>query len=1193
MSNDNSAYKPFGLYGRLEVADRKNNKAKPKGLTLSFNRNYYADVLIIGPYGINSISIGDSSVRNSITYIQTTGISSLVVANPSVRNNATALLINGIPQPDFPKPLIYNLTQHLLHKHPHQRDQAGYGVAYVQGGVKTIAPTGFLATAFGTAITGLPFAKPSGFVSSLMGIPTVRPYIIYPIGTEQLKTGIHKVSFQPTIRPDGYSQTLWGNTTAWYHTRPLSPIAINSMGMGYPIVFDPSQEVQVPSLIASAIFGDTYVKNYNSIIRASSIITGAFSDYTVVTNVNRYVPPKSIDSLSIGSVAIRNKTPSIFVEGIAQPDFDQPAIGYRQRTVVPTGFDRLIFGRPTLTKTPQLFPRAFQSSVIGSDLTITHKNRIFEMVGFDALEVGESKEQHIIWFRQRKLLPTSWASSNLTSRAVLTHYLRELIGRGYEASLYGRPWVSAGQRVIEPLGIYKDFPSNHLVGRLQTISVEGYIGTLFGTRIIPESQSVYPLGFDGAFGDTVIGFYTRHLRPLGFSIDTNQQISERWGIGHVFNSVQYITQEFDANSGLVPPPWPDYMLIENRNKSIGAIGFAAQKFGYSLVSNNAAPLLPVGIEPPVSGRFEQALIAHAVRSVVLDGIETPQISPWLAIYNAARLLVPTGINESIVGNPSVVSNRRYFSGIGRFESMEFSEPMVSHAIRFIDIEPRYGIFPPQIDLPAISNYVKYVEVVGLDTLASGLHDLVEHFNIIGPKWKYNYNMGDPYIRNTTPEVALYGHDSNEFGNTEIRTQWRRVATMGDTLTFWGKASVLDRKQTIIPLGWRDTVSNQKLVVTRLGAPPYSEQKIDLQGLGIKVPDLNPRYLQVPEPTIKQNIIYVKNDKPWTVFGATVVTANSIRVINGIGEFKFSSNARVELKDRVIQVNPISSGAAVGTPRLSPWTIYAVMEYPEQARRNYGWTHGLPPHFVDEYTDKGVGIAIGNPTVTNQNRIIYQQSNRYPSSLVGRPHVWLGKQFINLHFEGIPAGRFGTPKIPFTDQYIVSFGQSHDSLMMGAVKIESLRYDVDGAGDISPPAMDKPEIMLKHRKVAAIGLNSLAMGIRLGNDKPYMWQGLRIGEYVDFVFKGFDTLDFGTAFISHRVRGIEIDGFDTFRSEYDIDNFAGRMKVTKTPLPPPPASTISADGFDAYLSGVTSLKHGQHFIRPDGNSDQFRKGGYHA
>jgi len=1190
MSVGYSAFKPYLLQATYQGAYLKKPPAKPIDIKATFDPYYKVGASIVVVYGVNAFRASAPAIHNQLTYTAPSGFSNSDIGTPSIRNNAVIIFASSISPNTIPFPTIYSLTSYIK---TIGINDIGYGIAYVQGGIKTVTPYGLLATIFGAATTGLPFAKPSGFVSSLMGVPTVRPYIVYPTGIEHLKIGTHKVGFQPTIRPDGYSQTLWGNTTVWYHTRPLSPTAINSMDMGYPIVFDPAQEVQAPSLIASAIFGDTYVKNYNSIIRASSIITGAFSDYTVLTNLNRHVSVKSIDSSAIGAVAIRNKTPSIFVEGIANPNFNQPAIGYRQRTVVPTGFDRLIFGRPTLTKTPQLFPRAFQSSVVGSGLTVTYKNRAFEMAGFDALVVGENKEQHIVWFRQRKLSPTSWSSSNLTGRTILTHYLRELISKGYEATVYGRPWVSAGQRVIEPQGIYKNSPSNHLVGRLQTISVEGYIATLFGTRIIPESQSVYPLGFIGTFGDTVIGFHTRHLRPIGFSIDTDRQISERWGIGHVFNSVQYITQEFDVSSGLVPPPWSDYMLIENRNKSIGPVGFVAQKFGYSVASNNATPLLPVGIEPPVSGRFEQALIAHAVRIVALDGIEPPQISPWLAIYNAARLLAPNGINESLVCNPSVISNRRYFNGIGRFESLVISQPMVSHAIRFIDIEPRYSIFPPQINLPVISNYVKYVEVVGLDTLSTGLPDLVERFNIIGPKWKYNYNMGDPYIRNSTPEVAPYGHDSNEFGDTKIRTQWRRVTTAGDTATLWGKPSVLDRKQTVVPLGWRDTISNQKLVVTRLGAPPYSEQKIDLQGGGIKVPDVSLYYLQVPRPVIKQNIIYVENDKPWTIFGAPVVTANSIRIMNGIGEFKFSSNARVELKDRAVQVSAISSVVSVGSPRLSPWTIYTGKNPPVQAIKN----HVIPAlslHDVDYFTSKGVGIAIGYPTVTNQNRIAYVRSNEDRNGLaMGMPRVWLGKQFINLHFEGVPAGRFGTPKIPFTDQYIISFSQSHDSLEMGVIKIESLRYDVDRAGGIGSPAMPKHEIMLKHRKVAAIGLSSLAMGTKLSNDRPYMWQGLRIGEYVDFIFNGFDAARYGTAFISYRVRGIELEGFDTFRSEYDINNFIGRMRVTKTPLPPPPASTIIADGFDAYLSGITSLKHGQYFIRPDGNSDQFRKGGYHA
>ncbi len=83
---------------------------------------------------------------------------------------------------------------------------------------------------------------------------------------------------------------------------------------------------------------------------------------------------------------------------------------------------------------------------------------------------------------------------------------------------------------------------------------------------------------------------------------------------------------------------------------------------------------------------------------------------------------------------------------------------------------------------------------------------------------------------------------------------------------------------------------------------------------------------------------------------------------------------------------------------------------------------------------------------------------------------------------------------------------------------------------------------------------------------------------------------GTPWISFRVRGIGLVGFDTFLSEYDLMNFAKRMRVIRQPLPRPSVS-IAPVGFVAFASAASNVRHGIHYIRPDGNADQYRKGAF--
>ena len=133
-----------------------------------------------------------------------------------------------------------------------------------------------------------------------------------------------------------------------------------------------------------------------------------------------------------------------------------------------------------------------------------------------------------------------------------------------------------------------------------------------------------------------------------------------------------------------------------------------------------------------------------------------------------------------------------------------------------------------------------------------------------------------------------------------------------------------------------------------------------------------------------------------------------------------------------------------------------------------------------------------------------------------------------------------------------------------------------------------------RVLATIGKNSLSMGLSKPNDKPFMWQGLRIGEHVPLVIGGYDTSRHGLTWISLRVRELGAEGFDALRSEYELSNFKEHMTVKNADKRLPSKTTVTATGIEpANAIGYQDIKPGQHYIRPDGNSDQFRKGGHYA
>ncbi|MBS9759154.1 hypothetical protein JR044_34800, partial [Pseudomonas aeruginosa] len=83
----------------------------------------------------------------------------------------------------------------------------------------------------------------------------------------------------------------------------------------------------------------------------------------------------------------------------------------------------------------------------------------------------------------------------------------------------------------------------------------------FGTRIIPESQTVAPQGFAELWGQQAINNWLTFAEPAGFQSTVQEEY--RWGRADVWNLRQYVVQEYDPDSELNPPPWSQWTLVEN------------------------------------------------------------------------------------------------------------------------------------------------------------------------------------------------------------------------------------------------------------------------------------------------------------------------------------------------------------------------------------------------------------------------------------------------------------------------------------------------------------------------------------------------------------------------------------------------------------------------------------------------------
>lgn len=1184
---------------------------------------------------INPVSISDSGVGSPYIIfdqrVQVSGFDSFATASPRIYNLQQSVRVSGYVTTLFGQSRIYNLQQSIRVS---GNDHARYGQANLKNRNQEVRVSGFIATLYGSPTTynllqflrvsstnhtlygrpylqgGVKYVTPTGFNSSaltnpkvvntkanqyigLSGIPSlavpspnVSPRIIYAKSQIATLWGNAFVQFPP--HPKGFVATSYG--VAWVSRSPryLEPGYIDAFNSGYPKVFDPTQKIVVTgvnTVIPGGVFGDISIRNTRRIIKVSGLYAQSFSDWGVIESNLRNIIPKGLDGQNFGDNAIRNKTPSIAPIGINSFTGLNSAIGYRIRTIKPSGLYQPKFGTHILTKPPELKPSGNNQNIFGSTWISNKTRNIYAGLERESLAIGESK----IWHYSRSIRTSGLEFSQYGAPRV-EHGRRTILAKGSAHTTYGNnSWVSYAVRPLLPSSIiYPNIP-NHRVGGTQNIQPFGYFATLFGSRIIPESQSIYPQGFINPFGISAIDLWKKYIKPNGF-LTNGQEGGHRFGTHKFWNLRQYIVQFYDGDSGLVPPKWTGWTSIENRNKTIGAIGSNFARIGEPNIENKARLLSPVGLSALT---FGQAMIADRVRSLKLQGIEPPYISSWSVIYNASPVIAQKGFKVDAFGIATILNTRRYFNRIGNFESLEMGKPMIADRIRTLSFEHRYTIAPPYIPIHSVHLYTRYIEEVGRfdDHQAFGNPSLSIHWNIIAPRWTMRDVYGTPVVKNLTPELGTRGRNSEEFGQAVIRTQWRELLHLGSETVLWGRSEIAFRDRQFSVVGFTQwDVPRHK--VTKTGVPPYYPQYIWLDaveidgeqhnGYGIGLPNN-----QVPVPNVKTNVIFPESFIA-SRYGSHHTQSNGILVQPGLQELTIG-NHFVGLKNRSISVASIGDSMVVSKPRLSPHTIWATQGAPYQAKINHPESLDFQPMNSDG-SGRAIGEIFGRTTITLRHRKLYVGLG-YQSRFGDGHKIQLRKRYINLKDFGFRSQRVGFHVVGPFDQVLEQF-DSNDMQNFGR---PSLNIPYGGAFFIKPnglnsPTLNRPVIDFFNRTVRAVGSNHLQMGTWKSGDTPFMWQGLRVGELVKGNYGGFENEAFGNTFISLKVRNVEAQGFESFVMEYDYTQFDQRMRVVRQELPKPKL-LIKPVSVDALIVAVPNIKPAVHYIRPDGNADQFRKGAF--
>ena len=233
---------------------------------------------------------------------------------------------------------------------------------------------------------------------------------------------------------------------------------------------------------------------------------------------------------------------------------------------------------------------------------------------------------------------------------------------------------------------------------------------------------------------------------------------------------------------------------------------------------------------------------------------------------------------------------------------------------------------------------------------------------------------------------------------------------------------------------------------------------------------------------------------------------------------------------------------------------------------------------------------GRTTITLRHRKL-SVGLRNQSSLGNGHIIQLRKRYINLKDFGFRSQRIGFHVVGPFDQNVMQF-DSNDMQNFGR---PSLNIPYGGAFFIKPnglnsPTLNKPTVDFFNRTIKAVGSNHLQMGTSESGDTPFMWQGLRVGELIKGNYGGFENEVFGDTAVSLKVRNVEAQGFESFVMEYDYTQFDKRMRVVRQELPKPKL-WIEPVGVDTLIVAVPNIKPAVHYIRPDGNADQYRKGAF--
>lgn len=759
----------------------------------------------------------------------------------------------------------------------------------------------------------------------------------------------------------------------------------------------------------------------------------------------------------------------------------------------------------------------------------------------------------------------------------ITHGVRALAPASIEASLYGTQRVESTIRLIDLAGLAP-------------------LGTLFGTQFIAyRERFVYPpFIFANAFGVATIGF-TREIAPAGIheevvgyhevrdntqrlesigvgtdwvvdspSVSRDPQIvaplgfdlreiapSERWGTTTVHNLTQILPRiaiDPDAENGGVFGE-PNNTLVENRNRTIVHYGHADSRVSaLAVIDNTGRGLLPDGMDETAWGAH---LVAPAIRTYELEGIDSPWFTPYHAVYNAAFQASPAGIDQSAVGTPAWANPPQALTFVGHIDSQEHGTAFVDFAIRSIatPLGPEAVVGMPDVQLGT-----RYLLPVGLEAAAWGSTYIYEHFNIAAAHSILPPAMGEPYVYNVTPEVMPYGYEQTEWGRPEARFNPYPLTPEGFSAVQFGGLVIRDRTQTVLPT------------------------PVGVGGVGMFAQVRN----DTPDPPAQQSVApagalhtgygtaflrRMEIDAGGDVF--TVFGAHQVRLIGAIAQSipapstqvpqPSVSGPRTLTADGLAAPDDPLSGFTPTKHDLSPRTIWATFDVTPQAVENHPGEWEYMDHYLVGGDDSGARPLFGSHAISLGVRAVSVGPAAAGMSPQEFPGPFVESTVRTVYPTGNLMQRFGVPTLPGEQILDHDFGGFEDAVMGGPHVVENQNRELRPAG-LAGSDIDGHDVQNQHRELPATSVGEGVVGVpRIHPPEPLI-PGM-----------GVQTL-WGDAMVADRIRTTYPSGWDSFTTGDEVGGFVDRMRVLKRYPLRPVAISDGALGGPRVSSAVQVVEH---------------------